>query len=134
LKKFIAFISIILILCSCSNSTIIFKGESQNWSSTYTVKHVNSEFHQTILKIKYKGKNLKDISGIKYSYKGIGVGGSGELPDLSVDGVISALSGGNGAIPPKDSVIKLMIEWNNRKEELELIRVEQGLGKKKLKD
>lgn len=121
MKELVIFISMILILCSCSNSSIVFKGESKNWSSTYTIENPDGEFHKTILRIKFKGKNLKDITGVKYSYKGIGVGGSGELPYLSADGVISSLSGGIGAIPPKDSMIKVTVEWNNNKEELELI-------------
>lgn len=121
MKKIMIFISMILTLCSCSNnSSIVFKGESKNWSSTYTIENPNGEYHNTILKIKYKGKNLKDIAGIKYTYKGVSVGGSGEQPKLSVDGVITSKSGGNGALPPKDSIVHVTVEWNENKEELQL--------------
>ncbi|MDU4697969.1 MAG: hypothetical protein E6Y08_19340 [Paenibacillus sp.] len=122
MKKMMIFISMILTLCSCSNnSSIVFKGESKNWSSTYTIENPNGEHHNEILKIKYKGKNRKDVTGIKYSYKdAVGAGGSGEHPRLSIDGVITSKSGGNGALPPKDSIVHVTVEWNENKEELQL--------------
>lgn len=125
MKKTLTTILILIILftlTSCSmDSSIVYEGESSHWSSTYTIRNPTGEFHTDSLKIKYKGRNLKDITHIKYKYDTEGAGGgSGTLEKMPFDGVISAGSGGNGALPSKDSTIHVTIEWNGNKEELEL--------------
>lgn len=109
-------------LCSCSiDSSIVYEGESSHWSSTYTIRNPTGEYHTESLKINYKGRNLKDIKQIKYKYDTGGTGGgSGTLEKMPVYGIISTGIGGNGALPSKDSIIHVTIEWNGNKEELEL--------------
>ncbi|MDR9857185.1 hypothetical protein RJP21_26665 [Paenibacillus sp. VCA1] len=109
-----------VLLAGCLNgSTIVFTGESNNWLARYEVINANLEYHQEKLKITYTGDEPSKVGVVKYKYEATGSGGSGET-ELSGYKEIVAGSDGNGAIPQKDSVIHVTVEWNGNKEEMEL--------------
>lgn len=120
MKKILIFVFMFIPLCGCINSSpIVYTGESKNWSASFTIENPQGEYHNETLKIIYKGENPKEVSDIKYKYDGTNIGGSGEQK-LSGNSSIVSKSGGNGALPPKDSIINVTVEWNGNKEDLQL--------------
>jgi len=110
----------VIFLSGCLNSSsILFTGESKNWSASYAVTNLNSEIHNSRLTLTYKGDNPSEVGKIKYKFSASSGGGSAET-ELSERKELIHESGSNGAVPQKDEIINVIVEWKGIKEELKL--------------
>lgn len=110
----------VIFLAGCLNDNdMAFTGESQNWSARYEVSHTIDDNHRNTLTLTYEGDDPAHVGTVKYKYAATPGEGSGET-ELSGRREIVHQSGGNGAIPLKDSIIEVTVEWNGHKEELKL--------------
>ncbi|WP_152399159.1 hypothetical protein [Paenibacillus cellulositrophicus] len=110
----------VMFLSGCLNSSsILFTGESKNWSANYVVTNLNGENHDYTLTLTYKGDNPSEVGKVKYKFSVSSGGGSGET-ELSGHKEITHKSISNGAVPQKDETINVTVEWKGIKEELQL--------------
>ncbi|WP_099192855.1 hypothetical protein [Tepidibacter mesophilus] len=112
---------------------IIFKGESSTWEAEYKSKYYDycmmdeneiphmDSYSKNVGIVRYKGKDIKNIHNIKYEYKTTRRKGSGTGIELNENG--TAYFGGNesnGSSLPEPRIVTLTIEWNEKKETIEL--------------
>ena len=120
IKRVLICLFVVIFLSGCINrSPILFTGESNNWSANYAVTNLNSEIHNSRLTLTYKGDNPSEVGKVKYKFSTSSGGGSAET-ELSERNELIHASGSNGAIPHKDEIINVTVEWKGIKEELQL--------------
>lgn len=109
---------------------IIYKGESESWEGTFTMKYYEHWFEDeestqydnystNYPVIKYKGSDLENVGPIDLEYKTTFSGGQsiGNTPDK--DGFVKAgSSSGNGAMHDKNSDITFIIKWDGKEESI----------------
>lgn len=113
---------------------IVYKGESESWEGTFTIKyyeHYGKEesgnirydsYKWTYPEIKYKNSDIASVGPIEFEYK-INAGESGSVTgaELKEDGsVLLGSSGGTGTIPKNDEEINFIIKWNGKEESIKL--------------
>ncbi|CAH2213490.1 hypothetical protein [Tepidibacter aestuarii] len=112
---------------------ISFKGESSTWEAEYKSKyyeycmmdenempHMDS-YNKSVGSVMYKGKDIKNIHNIKYEYKNIHGKGSATGVELNENGTAYfGCTESNGSSLPEPSIVTLTIEWNDKKETIEL--------------
>lgn len=111
---------------------IVYKGESENWEGTYTIKYYehwfedeeSTQYDSYSTKypvIKYKGADLDEVGTIDFEYKTISGGGKSTGTTLDKDGFVKAgSSSGNGAMHDKNNDITFIIKWDGKEEEIVL--------------
>ncbi|WP_018757708.1 hypothetical protein [Paenibacillus terrigena] len=110
----------VIFLSGClDSSSILFTGESKNWSASYAVTNLNGEIQNYTLTLSYKGDNSSEVGKVKYKFSKSSGGGSGET-ELSGHKEIIHKSVSNGAVPQKDEIINATVEWKGIKEEIQL--------------
>lgn len=100
-----------------------YKGSTENWAASYIIySRKGHDNHTSRLLFKYVGKKPEPTGNLSYSYDTDAGGGHGEFPVSGIkDRIYTAgSSGGNGAIPMKNTVITIQITWNGHSEKLEL--------------
>lgn len=118
-SKFILFIIIlnIFFISSCIPNTLIFSGESENWSIQYEVeKDGNTSSSKGYIKYIGEDRIPKDIE-FSIAEKS----GKVELDEVGVFILPESTCGENCATEHGHSEIEAVIKWNNRTETLPLI-------------
>ncbi|MGN7360518.1 hypothetical protein [Paenibacillus sp. SAFN-054] len=67
----------------------------------------------------YKGENPSEVGKVHYRFSASSGGGSAET-ELSERKELIHVSGSNGAVPQKEEIIHVTVEWKDKKEELQL--------------
>ena len=110
----------------------IYKGESENWEGTFTLKYYEhwfedeestqyDSYNTTYPMIKYKMSDLDEVGPIDFEYETTFSGGKSTGLTLDEDGSVKAgSSGGNGAMPPENNDITFIIKWNGKEENIVL--------------
>ena len=113
---------------------IVYKGESENWEGTFTMKYYEhwfedeestqyDSYNTTYPVIKYKGSDLDKVGIIDFEYETTAGGGTSTGVTLDKDGFVNAGSaGGNGAMHDKNSDITFIIKWDGKEEQIVLKR------------
>ncbi|MEK5254061.1 hypothetical protein NST74_11430 [Paenibacillus sp. FSL F4-0125] len=133
----IGMLSVLLVACNTTTykHNYTFTGEGEVWSAAYvqkaTEKFIDKKgerpdyetSQQSTFELKYKGEqtDLDKIKDFKYIFKGTSGEESKTLED--VNGVRSELKSersGSGAYEQEDSIIKVVVEWDGKKEEFDL--------------
>lgn len=110
----------------------VYKGESENWQGTFTMKYYEQWFKDEVgiqydsystdyPVIKYKGEDLDNVGTIDIEYETANGGGHSTGLNLDKDGYAKAGSfGGNGSILAEDNDITFIIKWNGKEERIVL--------------
>lgn len=101
-------------MCSCSKnnvSTVVYKGESDNWSTVYTMYFTNNTHSRSDFKICYKGTDRNSIEYLEYSIDGTTEGQSGRLT-LDNDGEATGTIQLIGGLPDNNTAIDVTVRWN----------------------
>lgn len=110
----------------------VYKGESENWEGTVTMKYYENWFKDEVgiqydsyytnyPMIKYKVSDLDDVGSIDFEYKTANGGGQSTGLTIDKDGYVKAgASGGNGTILSEDNEITFIIKWNGKEERIVL--------------
>jgi len=125
-------IPFVLIACSTQSKTVEdtpkqgeqhslkYKGESEHWSAVLVVKVSGNEESDKIT-LTYKGTDIKSVKNIKVSCILSNGSMSGDREKLHPDGTV-VLKGGseNADLPEKEYIVKATVEWNDKKETLQM--------------
>lgn len=108
---------------------VVFKGESNSWIGTFTLKYYDyfwqdekgtlkhEGYHDKLPEIQYKLEDIVAVGPIEYEYKTTSSSGSGRNEGLNKDGYLTlGHGGGNGALPSLDKDIPFIIKWNGKEE------------------
>lgn len=122
-----------LSLSSCSyrgktndSLQLIFQGEGEHWSATYTQKSSASSDRNymnkmnDILELKYKGTDIQNIDIVNFEFDGIVLKYEGSSR-LNQNGLI--LIGGEGKsvwIADKNTIFTIIVSWNDEVESFSL--------------
>jgi hypothetical protein len=122
ISKLFPFLLIILLLLSaCQTKTLIFTGESDNWSAKY--KAIKSgDIQEEELALIYLGNDVKSVGEFTFNVESNAGGFGGTGATLTDGGVFQAkgnMSSG-GASVTKDAEIVVTVEWNDKKENVSL--------------
>lgn len=112
---------------------IVYKGTSENWEGTFTLKYYEHWFQDETGKlhydnysevhpvIKYKMSDIANVGPITFEYETLHSSGKSTGLTLHKDGYANAgSSGGNGAIPRENEDIKFTIKWGDKEEHIVL--------------
>lgn len=110
---------------------IVYKGESDSWQGTVTLKYYQhwwqdgeganhyDSYHTITPYIKYKMTPTEDIGPISVEYETVGSAGKTTGATLEKDGHVRVGSGGgNGMMPGEDDTFDFTITWNGKEEKL----------------
>lgn len=116
-----------------NGESLVFQGESEHWETTITLKYYQhwwkaengrleyESYHTEEPIIRYKKADIEKVGNIAVKYESTSGGGSSSGLELDRDGYARCgKSGGNGAIPSKDSVYTVTVEWLDQEETMEL--------------
>lgn len=142
IKKLSAFVlsgMMLFLLTACNTTTYkhnyTFTGEGEVWSAEYVQKATekfidkNGErpdyetWHNSTAELKYKGEqmDLDKIKSFKYSFEGTSGKLTRTLEDANgVKRELKSVRSGSGSIEHEDSIIKVVVEWDGKKEEFDL--------------
>jgi len=115
----ILYIIALFTLSACQSKTLIFNGESENWSATVTVTQTEDKQEQGFM-LRYKGEDIKSVEGSEIGYKiEDNTGSSSGAQPLKSNGAIesegtSACSG--CAFVTEDTEMKFTVEWGDHTE------------------
>ncbi|MGE5627982.1 MAG: zf-HC2 domain-containing protein [Solirubrobacterales bacterium] len=111
---------------------VTFKGESEHWQGTFTLKYYQNfiqddkGFHydgysEKYPILKYKDKDIDSVGPVSYNYDTAAGGGGGEVDSLDNDGYIRiGGGGGNGAIQDVNKDINITVKWKDKEEHIVL--------------
>lgn len=112
---------------------IIYKGESENWEGTFTLKYYEhfgkdengvsryDGYSWQSPEIKYKKSDVSSVGTVDFQYKTSSGGGSSTGSEPNKDGYVSGgMSGGSGSRPKNDEEITFIIKWNDKEESIKL--------------
>lgn len=106
---------------SNSSSTVIFQGQSRNWSMTYSMYILNNTHTKSDFTLKYKGNDINKVGTVEYNVGGTTEGQGGQLNlDNSGKSTISVKM--IGGIAKSQSLINVKLAWNNKHELLALVK------------
>lgn len=111
---------------------VIFKGESEHWQGTFTLKYYQNwiqddkgfhydGYYQEYPVLKYKMQDIDSVGPVSYEYQTTAGGGSGERDTIDSDGYMRLGSAaGNGAIHDITKDINFSVKWKDKEEHMVL--------------
>lgn len=127
LLYFVSSVAIVLSVVGCNHShePLRFTGETDTWEAEFVVTHIGDQFHEEELVLSYKGEEqLK--SNVRVEFSTVSGSGSADTPVIGGQKVFKMKGGGNGAIPTKEDIVHVKVQWNEEAEELKLIHKSNG--------
>ena len=125
--KLDAFISDTVFRYLNEGKTVVYNGESEHWSGTYTLKYYNNpimdengklhmdSYNWNTYQLAYLGDDLENVGDLSVEYNRTGNGGEGTGYRLNDEGIVNlGGGGGGGANPPQEVTMTVM--WNGQEE------------------
>jgi hypothetical protein len=105
-------------LVACGNrGEYSFKGGTQNWDAKLTLRNVHNDTYEEQFVLKYIGAE-KVNGNVQYEFETTAGGGKGDTPLHSRGITHNSMS--NGAIPLRDSTVKVIVHWNGKTDKFSL--------------
>lgn len=110
----------------------IYKGESESWEGTFTLKYYDHWFQDETGKrlydsysqdnsvIKYKLSDIDSVGEVTFKYETLHGSFESAGRTLNKEGYINAGSGSGGPIPGENEEIKFTIKWGDKEEHIVL--------------
>jgi hypothetical protein len=106
----------------------IYRGESESWAGTLTLKYYqhwfeedgflhHDSYYEKSPALQYKKSDIANVGPLTFEYETGSSGGSSEGYTLNDEGYVKLGSGaGNGAILSEDAEVKFTVKWGEQEE------------------
>ncbi|ASN05407.1 hypothetical protein [Virgibacillus necropolis] len=112
---------LLLLLMACKTKTIIFSGESKNWSAKLKITQTD-DMQEEEFQLRYKGEDVNSVGEFDYEIDSVG-SSSRTNAILNEDGSLmdngSMCSG--CAFTTEETEVVVTVEWNDKKEIFTLV-------------
>lgn len=112
---------LLILLAGCqSTDTLIFIGESKNWSAEVILHQASGKESEDII-LKYKGNHVDSVGKFKFLLDAPGWGTGQDEVQLNKEGIyLTENKSLNDKKTSKDAELTLTIEWDNQSETIQL--------------